>query len=117
MSEGLDDEGDNERGVGENSSDGESGEAGGKHSGPWKMTEAPQQNEPEPKPQSQPQQPSSKSNVYVPRAAQRAQQQELSARHMSRHKNIAPDINNEQYFPTLNSNKPSSNDTGVWGKK
>lgn len=119
INEQSDAESDDDRGTGENSSDGELGEGGSKHSGPWKKTDAPeqpevqqQQTEQEPKKQ---QAPGSGSGVYKIPAARNAPTTYNSPR--LRKSNVAPDINSEEYFPTLNSKQPNNDGALVWGKR
>lgn len=123
VGDGLNDDENDERGGGDNGSDLESGEASNKNSGPWKKPEAAPQpetppTEPEPvQPQSVQPQPAVKA-VY--KAPQMRNAPPPSERPMGRlrNKNIAPDISSEEYFPTLNSKQPASNDSsGAWGRK
>ncbi|XP_014212004.1 protein CDV3 homolog [Copidosoma floridanum] len=112
VSETNDRDVDDDRGTGENASDQESGELN-KNSGPWKKTDNP----PPPAPEPEPAQQSSKvvGGVYRPPGLRNPQPDAPLRRH--RAKNVAPDINSEEYFPTLNA-KPATNDVaGVWGKK
>ncbi|XP_015609382.1 protein CDV3 homolog [Cephus cinctus] len=114
VDETADAESDDERGTGENSSDGESGEAGSKHSGPWKKPDAPP---------SQPEvevvvpvQPPTGGSSYKPPHLRNAPT--VSASPRQRAKNIAPDINSEEYFPTLSSKQQQSSEpTGPWGRR
>ncbi|XP_012261869.1 protein CDV3 homolog [Athalia rosae] len=108
---------DDERGEGETNSDGESGEPGTRHSGPWKRPEQPlPQPEPEPVPVA-PQQPATGGSSYKAPHLRNAQTASASPR--QKMKNTAPDISSEEYFPTLsaaqqqNSNEP----TGPWGRR
>ncbi|KAL7286170.1 hypothetical protein TKK_0019539 [Trichogramma kaykai] len=109
VTEGPDDDGDNEKGTGNNSSDAESGEPGFKHSGPWKKTDAPQEVV----------QPAAKTvGSYKPPAIRNSQQTiDRPVIRPGRGRNVAPDINSEEYFPTLNSKQPTANDSGAWGRK
>ncbi|OXU25737.1 hypothetical protein TSAR_012406 [Trichomalopsis sarcophagae] len=117
---------DDERNAGETGSDGESGDGDGKHSGPWKKADAPSQAaEPEPQPpRPQP--------VAAPAPAAGTGSSSYRPPHVRnpppsydrerpigrpRGKNIAPDINSEEYFPTLNSKQPANEATGAWGRK
>ena len=124
MTEGVHNDDVDTKGTGENSSDGESGEGGSKHSGPWKKAEgSPQESEPEPAqpPPPPPQQtqppPSTGGNAYRPPQQRNPQAQMERPMGRLRNKNIAPDINSEEYFPTLNAKQPVVNDTGVWGRR
>ena len=113
MNESTDAESDDGRGTGENSSDGELGEPGTKHSGPWKKPEA----EPAQKEDQKPQQ--TTASNYKPPAMRN--QSNVSATPRQRAKNIAPDINSEEYFPTLSSKQQqqqqSNEPTGPWGRR
>lgn len=122
MGDGLEDDMNDERGAGDNGSDQEAGEASNKNSGPWKKPEVPQQeivsSEPEPV-QAQPAQTQPPARA-VYKAPQMRNAPAPSERPMGRlrNKNIAPDINSEEYFPTLNSKQPAGNDSsGAWGRK
>ncbi|XP_058798353.1 protein CDV3 homolog [Phymastichus coffea] len=118
---------DDDRGTGDNSSDGESGEPGGKHLGPWKMSQSQSQGQPEPEstqptPQPQPVQqppPSSTGGTYkIPHLRHGAPPPErVGPGPRMRSKNIAPDINSEEYFPTLNAKPPTNDAVGAWGRK
>lgn len=112
VNEAADAESDDDRDVGENSSDGESGEAGSKHSGPWKKTEAPQ-----PQPEPAPSQPVvTVGSSYKPPHLRNASA--VSSSPWQRSKNIAPDIHSEEYFPTLSAKQQQSSEpTGPWGRR
>lgn len=98
----MDIESDEEKVIADNSSDGESGDGGGKQLGPWKKTEVPQQPvevvEPTPPP---PPPAVTSGSSYKPPHLRNIQPVAASPR--LRGKNIAPDIHSEEYFPTLNS--------------
>ncbi|XP_076647017.1 protein CDV3 homolog [Halictus rubicundus] len=119
LNESLDAETDDEKATEDNSSDGESGEGGGKHLGPWKKTDLPPQPQPEvvepavaPPPQPAV---TSKGSSYKPPHLRNVQPVAASPR--PRGKNIAPDIHSEEYFPTLNSKQPSNEPNGPWGRR
>lgn len=115
LNESIDAESDDEKGTGDNSSDGESGEGGLKHSGPWKKPELPPQSEvteiaPPPPP------PVTSGSSYKPPHLRNIQTVAASPR--QRAKNVAPDIHSEEYFPTLNSKQQQSNEpSGPWGRR
>lgn len=115
LNESIDAESDDEKGTGDNSSDGESGEGGLKHSGPWKKPELPPQPEvteiaPPPPP------PVTSGSSYKPPHLRNIQTVAASPR--QRAKNVAPDIHSEEYFPTLNSKQQQSNEpSGPWGRR
>ncbi|XP_017893453.1 protein CDV3 homolog [Ceratina calcarata] len=115
VNESVDAESDDEKGTGDNSSDGESGEGGTKHSGPWKKPElAPQPEVIETAPPPLPPVTSSGSSYKPPHL--RVQPSAPSPR--PRAKNIAPDIHSEEYFPTLNTKQQQSNEpVGPWGRR
>ncbi|KAK2584817.1 hypothetical protein KPH14_007130 [Odynerus spinipes] len=115
VKETIDVESDDERGTGDNSSDGEIGE-GGTKSGPWKKPEQPHQPEPvevvAPPP---PPAPVTTGSSYKPPHLRNPQPMSASPR--PRAKNVAPDIHSEEYFPTLSS-KPQTNDSsGPWARR
>lgn len=91
------------------------GEPGTKHSGPWKKPELPPQTEVEPvEVQPKPQQVTSSSY----KAPHLRNQSTAAASPRQRAKNIAPDINSEEYFPTLSSKQQQSNEpSGPWGRR
>lgn len=115
MNDSLDVESDDERGTGENSSDGESGEGGTKHTGPWKKPDKPPEAPEVPEPAPVPVPAVSTGSSYK---APHLRNQTTFASPRPRGKNIAPDINSEEYFPTLNS-KPQqqNNGNGPWGRR
>lgn len=119
LNESVDAESDDERGTGDNSSDGESGEGGNKHSGPWKKPEGPP---PAPQPEvtaevAPPPPPvTTGGSSYKPPHLRNVQTVAASPR--QRAKNIAPDISSEEYFPTLSSKQQQSNEPiGPWGRR
>lgn len=116
MNDNVEAESDDERGTGENSSDGESGEGGTKHSGPWKKkpdvpaAEVPVEVTAPPPP---PPVVTTGSSYKAPHL--RNQTAFPSPR--PRGRNVAPDINSEEYFPTLNSKPQQNNGSGPWGRR
>ncbi|XP_015428626.1 PREDICTED: protein CDV3 homolog isoform X2 [Dufourea novaeangliae] len=115
VNETLDAESDDEKGTGDNSSDGESGEGGGKHSGPWKKPEHPPQ--PVVTEAAPPPPPVTSGSSYKPPHLRNVQPVASSPR-LGPGRNIAPDIHSEEYFPTLNSKQQQSNEpTGPWGRR
>ncbi|XP_012270160.1 protein CDV3 homolog [Orussus abietinus] len=122
VNETADAETDDERGMGDNCSDGEAGEAGSKNSGPWKKPELPppqQQVEVEvekPPPQQQPA--ATGGSSYKAPCFRNSQ---MSATPRQRGKNIAPDINSEEYFPTLSAKQQqqqqAAESVGPWGRR
>lgn len=112
-----------EKGTQDNSSDGESGESGGKHMGPWKKQ--PEQHRPQQpevvEPAAPPPPPpvtssASSGSSYKPPHLRNVQT--VTAAPKQRGKNIAPDIHSEEYFPTLNSKQPQGNESiGPWGRR
>ena len=102
---------------GEIGSDSESRD--GKLNSPWKKTEtpaAPAPTPPPPAPVVVPQPEAPVSNVYRPPCIKNPPPP--VERPFGRlRKNVAPDINSEEYFPTLNSKQPPANDVGAWGRK
>lgn len=117
VNESVDAESEDEKHTVDNSSDGESGEGGGKHSGPWKKPELPPQvpevveEAPPPPPP-----PVTTGSSYKPPHLRNIQPMAASPR--QRAKNIAPDIHSEEYFPTLNSKQQQSNEPpGPWGRR
>lgn len=127
MQEVIDNDADDEKGTGEKSSDGEYNDPSNKHSGgPWKKADVPV-TEPE-SPQTEVQKPqatapttaASGNKSYKAPALRNPQlnsERSVASSGRYRGKNIAPDINSEEYFPTLNSKQPVSNDSGgAWGR-
>ncbi|XP_076241187.1 protein CDV3 homolog [Calliopsis andreniformis] len=116
LNESLDVESDDEKGTGDNSSDGESGEGGTKHSGPWKKPELPPQPEVVEPPPPPPPVTTSAGSSYKPPHLRNMPPVAASPR--QRGKNIAPDIHSEEYFPTLNSKQqPGVESSGPWGRR
>ncbi|XP_011496424.1 PREDICTED: protein CDV3 homolog isoform X2 [Ceratosolen solmsi marchali] len=126
MNEVVDTDVEDDKVMGEKNSDGEYTEHFNKNSGgPWKKADA-QVAEPE-APQPEVEQPQAVPEVaaaapkksYKPPALRNPQfnvERSMSSGR-PRGKNIAPDINSEEYFPTLNSKQSVSNDTGgAWGR-
>lgn len=96
----------------------ESGNEPDKKQGPWKRLDqesAPQQEEkPVPVVVSAPVEPSpQRAGGYVPPHLRNQTSQLQPSRLKSK---AAPDINNEEYFPTLSGNKPAETQ-GAWGKR
>lgn len=117
INESVDVESDDEKGTMDNSSDGESGEGGPKHLGPWKKPELlPQPEVTEVVAAAPPPPPVTSGSSYKPPHLRNVQPVAASPR--QRAKNIAPDIHSEEYFPTLNSKQQQSNEpTGPWGRR
>lgn len=116
MNESIDAESDDEKGTGDNSSDGESGEGGTKHSGPWKKPELPPQPEVTETAAPPPPPPVTSGSSYKPPHLRNMPAVVASPR--QRAKNVAPDIHSEEYFPTLNSKQQQSNEpSGPWGRR
>lgn len=116
VKETIDQDSDDEQGTGDNSSDGETGESGMKP-GPWKKPEQQQQQQESVEIVTPPPPPPVKSSSSYKPPHLRKPNKSMSASPKPRAKNIAPDIHNEEYFPTLSS-KPQSNDsTGPWGRR
>lgn len=122
MNDSVDAESDDERGTGENSSDGESGEGGTKHTGPWKKPDLP----PETPEVTAPPAPPPVTTTTTGGSSYKAPHlrnvttfvNNSSSSPRSRGRNVAPDIHSEEYFPTLNS-KPQqqNNGSGPWGSR
>ncbi|XP_008543087.1 protein CDV3 homolog [Microplitis demolitor] len=121
VSDKLSNGSDDERGVGDNSSDGESGEASSKQSGPWKKTDAAPVKEVVESTPAPAVQPASNNVVGMVYRSPHLRNQSTTApqSNRSRMKNVAPDIRSEEYFPTLNAKQPQSgvDSTGVWGRR
>lgn len=123
MNDSVDVESDDERGTGENSSDGETGESGTKHTGPWKKPDLPTQPETvEVAPSPPPPPPVSTGNSSY--KAPHLRNQNMYASPRPRARNVAPDIHSEEYFPTLNSKQQQqqqqqqNNDSSApWGRR
>lgn len=120
INDSLEAESDDERGTGENSSDGESGEGGTKNSGPWKKPDLPPEKEvPEVPAPSAPPAPTGNTSYKAPHL----RNQPTFSSPRPRGKNIAPDISSEEYFPTLSSKTPQPNNTSSsssssqWGRR
>ncbi|CAL7950666.1 unnamed protein product [Xylocopa violacea] len=117
LNESIDAESEDEKGTGDNSSDGESGEGGTKHSGPWKKPELPPQAE-EPEVAAPPPPPAATVGNSYRAPHLRKVQPVTTPSPRQRAKNVAPDIHSEEYFPTLNSKQQQSNEpTGPWGRR
>ncbi|XP_011310586.1 protein CDV3 homolog [Fopius arisanus] len=119
VSENQDHESNDERGVGENSSDGESGEASAKLSGPWKKADAVVESlEPTPRPTATAATSLAATGKYkTPHLRHQTSSSSSSSTRSSRMKNIAPDIRSEEYFPTLSAKQPAPLETGAWGRR
>lgn len=117
VNDSLDAESDDERGTGENSSDGETGEGGTKHTGPWKKPDLPPE-APEVTAPPAPPPVATTGNSYKPPQLRNVVTFTNSNSPRSRGRNVAPDIHSEEYFPTLNS-KPQqqNNGSGPWGRR
>ncbi|KAK0163388.1 hypothetical protein PV327_007073 [Microctonus hyperodae] len=117
----FDGETDDDRGTGDNGSDGESGEVTSKQSGPWKKADLPNQPETEVSTTPAPPPPSSSSNVVggVYKAPHVRNQSGATQITRPRMKNVAPDIRSEEYFPTLNAKQPQAAEVsaGPWGRR
>lgn len=119
VNDSIDAESDDERGTGENSSDGESGEGGTKHTGPWKKPDlppAPEVPEVTAPPAPPPTTTTGGSSYKAPHLRNVINYINSSTR--PRGRNVAPDIHSEEYFPTLNS-KPQQQNNGSspWGSR
>ncbi|XP_031840057.1 protein CDV3 homolog [Nomia melanderi] len=112
LNESVDAESDDEKGTGDNSSDGESGEGGGKQLGPWKKPELPPQPVEVVEPTPPPPPAVTSGSSYKPPHLRNIQPVAASPR--PRGKNIAPDIHSEEYFPTLNSKQQQKRDDGAF---
>lgn len=116
VNDNFDGNSDDERGTGDNGSDGESGEMSSKQSGPWKKADLPKHPEVEaPTPIPPP------SNVIggVYKSPHLRNQTTSTQSSRPRMKNVAPDIRSEEYFPTLNSKQPQTVEAtaGPWGRR
>ncbi|XP_043288569.1 protein CDV3 homolog [Venturia canescens] len=109
VTDNTDGESEEERGTGENSSDGEATEAGGKQSGPWKKQELPEQKETVGEAP-----PAGGGSYKAPHLRNVSSSVSTSSR--SRMRKVAPDINSEEYFPTLSGKQPQSGESGPWGR-
>lgn len=112
----IDAESDDERGTFEINSDGECVEGGTKYTGPWKKPDKPPAEVVEVVPPPPAPAASSTGSSYK---APHLRNQPTFASPRPRGRNVAPDINSEEYFPTLNS-KPQQNNgsgNGPWGKR
>ncbi|XP_050454859.1 protein CDV3 homolog isoform X1 [Cataglyphis hispanica] len=116
VNDSIDAESDDERGTGENSSDGESGEGGTKHTGPWKKPDLPPE-APEVTVAPAPAPPVTTSTGGSSYKAPHLRNQPTFTSPRPRGRNIAPDIHSEEYFPTLNSKPQQSNGSNPWGRK
>ncbi|XP_077257400.1 protein CDV3 homolog isoform X2 [Temnothorax americanus] len=122
VNDSVDAESDGEGGAFEIGSDGEIVEGGAKHTGPWKKREAVPEAPAavaaevvEPTPPAPPAAASSTGSSYK---APHLRNQPTFASPRPRGRNIAPDINSEEYFPTLNSKPPQPNNgSGPWGTR
>ncbi|XP_032691444.1 protein CDV3 homolog [Odontomachus brunneus] len=117
VNDSLDAESDDERGTGENSSDGETGEGGTKHTGPWKKPDLPPET-PEVTAPPAPPPSTTTGSSYKPPQLRNLITFINSGAPRSRGRNVAPDIHSEEYFPTLNS-KPQQQNNGSspWGRR
>lgn len=124
VGESTDVESDNEKGTGDNSSDGESGE-NARRSKAWNKSEPlpPQPGEtveeipmpaPTPAPAPAPAAHTGSSSYKPPHLRNVST---VSASPKVRAKNVAPDIHSEEYFPTLNSKQPTTESSGAWGRR
>ncbi|KAL6261802.1 protein CDV3 homolog [Pogonomyrmex barbatus] len=115
VNDSIDAESDDERGTFEISSDGESGEGGTKYTGPWKKPDLPPE-APEvvPTPPAPPAAAASTGSSYK---APHLRNQPTFASPRPRGRNVAPDINSEEYFPTLNAKPQQNNGSSPWGRR
>ncbi|XP_046814075.1 protein CDV3 homolog [Vespa crabro] len=117
VKETIDVESDDERGTGDNSSDGEIGENTVKI-GPWKKPEVLQQSEVVEEVTSAaaatPAVQTTSTYSYVP---PHLRNPVVMSAPRPRAKNVAPDIHSEEYFPTLSSRPQSNESTGPWGRR
>lgn len=120
INDSLDAESDDERGTGENSSDGESGEGGTKHSGPWKKPDLPPE-APEVTAPPAPPPVTSGNTGGISGGSYKAphlRNQPTFTSPRPRGRNVAPDIHSEEYFPTLSSKpQPNNNGSSPWGRR
>ncbi|XP_018044663.1 PREDICTED: protein CDV3 homolog [Atta colombica] len=127
INDSVDAESDDERGTFEICSDGESGEGGTKYMGPWKKPDLPPETpEVVPTPPAPPVAAAAAAAAAAATAtstgssykAPHLRNQPTFASPRPRGRNVAPDINSEEYFPTLNS-KPQqqNNGSGPWGRR
>lgn len=121
VNDSIDAESDDERGTGENSSDGESGEGGTKHSGPWKKPDKPPEAQEVAAPPAPPPTTTATtgSSYKAPHLRNVIAYTNSGSAPRSRGRNIAPDIHSEEYFPTLNAKPPQqqNNGSGPWGRR
>ncbi|XP_014487463.1 PREDICTED: protein CDV3 homolog [Dinoponera quadriceps] len=135
VNDSIDAESDDERGTGENNSDGESGERGTKHTGPWKKPDLP----PEVPEVATPPAPPPAAATAAATAATTTTTTTTGSSYIAPHlrniiafinsnpnynisgprgRNTAPDIHSEEYFPTLNAKpQPQNNGSGPWGSR
>ena len=104
VNEHAETETDEDRGTGENSSDGETREPRTKQSGPWKKPDQPQQPEPVEQAPQAPAPAAAGGGSYKPPHFRNVTMGSSNPR--TRFRNVAPDINSEEYFPTLSSSGP-----------
>lgn len=119
VNDNHDGDSDDQRGTGENSSDGESGETSSKLSGPWKKADAPPQADTTEQVQ-QPQVPTTTTATVGQKYKSphlRHQTTSSPSTRSSRMKNVAPDIRSEEYFPTLNAKQPAAVEPTGWGRR
>ncbi|XP_063976417.1 protein CDV3 homolog [Diachasmimorpha longicaudata] len=119
VSDNHDQDSNDERGMGENSSDGESGETSSKVAGPWNKADAPAKAADSGEVIPAPAAPVASAPAAVKYKTPHLRHQTTSSpsTRSSRMKNIAPDIRSEEYFPTLSAKQPTAPETGVWGRR
>ncbi|KYN04098.1 PREDICTED: protein CDV3 homolog [Cyphomyrmex costatus] len=127
VNDSVDAESDDERGTFEVSSDGECGEGGTKYTGPWKKPDLPPETpEVVPTPPAPPVAAAAATTTAAAATASTGnsykaphlRNQPTFASPRPRGRNVAPDINSEEYFPTLNSKpQPQNNGSGPWGSR
>lgn len=124
VNDSVDVESDDERGTFEISSDGETGEGGTKYTGPWKKPDLPPAEAPAemvpipPAPPAAAATAAAASSTGSSYKAPHLRNQPTFASPRPRGRNVAPDINSEEYFPTLSS-KPQQQNNGSapWGNR
>ncbi|XP_011160263.1 protein CDV3 homolog isoform X2 [Solenopsis invicta] len=115
INDSVDVESDDERGTFEVGSDGECIEGGTKYTGPWKKPEkVPEAPEVVPTPPAAPPVAASTGSSYK---APHLRNQPTFASPRPRGRNVAPDINSEEYFPTLSSKPQQNNGSSPWGRR
>ncbi|XP_015124063.1 protein CDV3, partial [Diachasma alloeum] len=119
VSDNHDHDSNDERGTGENSSDGECGETSSKMAGPWNKADTPPQPVDSVEVTPAPAAPAANAAGLGKYKSPHLRHQTTSSpsTRSSRMKNIAPDIRSEEYFPTLSAKPPAAPETGAWGRR